>query len=132
MLNPLTEAQLRHLREQLVNRLAELQQEVHEILVRSDEEHYLELAGRVHDLEDQSLATLLVDVNLADVDRHVQEIREVEEALGRMAQASFGICRHCQQPIEYERLLAAPTAERCVTCQAEYERTHRQPAHPTL
>jgi len=132
MAERLTAPQLKSLKQQIRTRLEDKRAEVREILLRADEEHYGELAGQVHDLEDQSLADLLVDVTLADIDRHVREIRALETALGRMAQDLYGICRECQADIGHERLQAYPTAERCVDCQAEYERTHAQPGRPTL
>lgn len=38
-------------------------------------------------------------------------LREVEQALERIATGTFGQCRHCGQPISEERLTANPAAE---------------------
>lgn len=43
---------------------------------------------------------------------------EVEAALGRLDDGTFGICESCQQPISAERLEALPTARRCMACAA--------------
>ena len=104
-----------------------LRDETREALTRSDNEGYAEIAGRVGDLEDQSLADLLVDVNLAAVTRDVGEIRAVERALRRIALGTYGICVSCGQPIERERLEAYPTANRCAACQRAYEHDHATP-----
>jgi DnaK suppressor protein len=122
---PYFEHKLRH-------RWCELRDETREVLARSENEGYAEIAGRVADLEDQSLADLLVDVNLAAVTRDVQEIRAVEGALKRIALGTYGTCVSCGQPIERERLEAHPTANRCAACQRAYERDHATAPTPRL
>ena len=44
---------------------------------------------------------------------------EVDRALLRMEQGSYGICVQCGQEIPQERLLARPSADRCVSCAQE-------------
>ena len=44
---------------------------------------------------------------------------EVDRALLRMEQGTYGICVRCGQPIPHDRLLARPSADRCVTCAQE-------------
>src|SRR5690348_2555527 len=121
-----------HFEHKLRDRWCELRDETRETLARSDNEGYADIAGRVHDLEDQSLADLLVDVNLAEVTRDVQEIRSIERALKRIALGTYGTCVSCGQPIERERLEAHPTANRCAVCQRAYERDHVTTPTPRL
>jgi len=116
----------------LRERWVELRDETSEALSRSDNETYADIAGRVSDLEDQSLADLLVDVNMAEVTRDVQEIRSIERALKRIALGTYGVCVSCGQPIEPERLEAHPTANRCATCQRAYEHDHATAPTPRL
>jgi DnaK suppressor protein len=44
-------------------------------------------------------------------------LREVEAALRRVEQGSFGICQECEEPISAKRLQALPWAKFCVRCQ---------------
>jgi DnaK suppressor protein len=125
-------AEYSHFEHKLRDRWCELRDETREALARSDNEGYAEIAGRVGDLEDQSLADLLVDVNLAEVTRDVQEIRAIERALRRIALGTYGICVSCGQPIERERLEAYPTANRCAVCQRAYEHGHASTPTPKL
>ena len=113
-----------HFEHKLRDRWCELREETREVLARSDNEGYVDIAGRVGDLEDKSLADLLGDVNLAEVSRDVQEIRAVERALKRIELGTYGICVSCGQPIERERLEAYPTANRCAACQRAHEHNH--------
>jgi uncharacterized protein (DUF983 family) len=43
-----------------------------------------------------------------------------------------GACNDCGEPIGYNRLMAYPTAKRCVQCQEVYEKTHAGNLHPKL
>ncbi len=109
-----------------------LRDETRQALTGTDNEGYADIAGRVSDLEDQSLADLLVDVNLAQVTRDVEEIRAVERALRRIALGTYGVCVSCGQPIERERLEAYATANRCAVCQRAYEHDHATTRTPRL
>lgn len=124
--------QRRDLKERLETRFRELWEIIRQELLNSDEEQYADLAGRVHDSGDESVADLLADVNLAVIDRHVEEIREVESAILRMSAGTFGLCIDCNEEIAAERLIAYPSAPRCMRCQSRWERDYAQPGHSKL
>ncbi|HYW91604.1 MAG TPA: TraR/DksA family transcriptional regulator [Gammaproteobacteria bacterium] len=123
----LTERQITECRDLLRERSRELRELMRAELEASEDESYAELAGRVHDLGEAALADLLTDLELAEVDRHVAEFREIEAALLRIAQGTYGTCGDCGNPIRVERLRVNPTARRCLRCQEIYERTHEHP-----
>ena len=116
----------------LRGRTGVLRQEIRDALLRSDAEPYVQLAGQVHDAADEAIADLLVDVNLSDITRDVEECRDIEGALTRIATRAFGICVSCREPIGLDRLEAYPTAKRCLTCQQLHDRRFATPATPTL
>ena len=128
----LTERQLAELRRKLEHRRDELQEEIRQELIRSDDEHYIDLAGRVHDVGEQSVADMLSDFQIAIIDRQLSELRGVEGALQRISMGTYGVCFECRGDISYERLLAQPTATRDVVCQEMYEKTHAHEGGPTL
>src|SRR5262245_11570622 len=84
---------------------------------RADSEKYADVAGQVNDTEDKALADLVVDVNNAEVTRDVEELRQIQSALERIATGDYGICIRCGAEIPRERLDVYPTAERCLSCQ---------------
>jgi len=127
-----TTRQVGELRTKLEERHQQLRAEIRQELLDSDEEHYIDLAGQVHDLEEESVADLLIDLGLAIIDLHINEIRDIEAALRRMNVGAYGICIDCDDEVEIERLRAFPTAKRCLPCQANYERNHAGNATPTL
>src|SRR5574340_774582 len=104
------------LKQALLQRQQQLIEEIRDELVRSGEQHYIDLAGRVTDLADESVADLLADLGAAMVDRQVIEMRAIEAALKRLAAADFGSCIDCGVDIPLARLQAYPTAERCIDC----------------
>lgn len=128
----LNDKQLGEFKKMLDERFAELREEIRQELLESDEAHYIDLAGQVHDLEEESVADLLIDLELAEIDRHVEEIREIDAALMRIARGIYGVCAECEDEIELDRLRAYPTARRCEPCQANFERNHAGPRHSTL
>jgi RNA polymerase-binding protein DksA len=113
-------------------RQSALRDEIREDLRKSDDDRARLYADRVHDVEDESVADLLVDLDLAEIDRDLGELREVEAALGRIDQGSYGSCATCDGPIGEERLEANPAALRCLGCQAMHEKTYAHPGTPTL
>ena len=119
-----TTKQLGELKSKLEERHRQLRHEIREELLASDEEHYIDLAGQVHDLEEESVADLLVDLGLAIIDMHINEIRDIEAALRRMHVGAYGACIDCDIEVEIDRLRAFPTAKRCLPCQANYERNY--------
>lgn len=120
------------LRRTLEARLHGLREDIRAELARSNEESHIELAGRVHDIEDEALADLLVDVNLDAVARHQHEVRDIENALARMRVGTYGRCVDCGTDIDPARLEAWPTAARCRECQEVRERTHASGRQPSL
>ena len=128
----LTDDQLAQLKAALQQRYLELREEIRSELERSGNQHYADLAGSVADPGDASVADMLVDLNANLVDRQVNEIREVEATLKRLAELDFGDCIECGGEIGFERLMAYPTAQRCVRCQELHEKTYLHENNPTL
>ena len=58
-----------HFNRRLRERWLALREEIRSTLLRADVESYADIAGEVHDLEDESLADLLTDVSHAQVTR---------------------------------------------------------------
>ena len=50
-----------------------------------------------------------------------RELSQIERALARMKQGTYGLCEHCQAKIPVARLNALPFSTTCVECQREME-----------
>jgi DnaK suppressor protein len=53
-----------------------------------------------------------------------RELRQIERALTKMKQGSYGTCELCQTKIPVERLNALPYSTMCVKCQREVENSN--------
>ncbi len=126
----LTDDQILELKTLLKEEYMELRQEISQELLASDNERYIELAGLVHDMEDESVADLLVDIGLASIDRHIHALQAVDAALMRMSTGEYGLCVECGCAIGYPRLKAGPSASRCLLCQDKFEHTHFRAGKP--
>lgn len=129
----LTPTQLSRLDDELTSRYEALLEEVRDELEASENQQYVELIGRTPaDTGDESVGDMLADLNLGIIDRHIQEIRDIEAAKARGKDGSFGTCIDCRADIGFERLLAYPTAKRCFACQQQHEKIYAHAATPTL
>ncbi len=50
----------------------------------------------------------------------------LEEALLRIKKGTFGVCKVCQQLIPKARLMAVPTATKCVNCKEETKKKEQE------
>jgi RNA polymerase-binding transcription factor DksA len=132
MTHQLLPAEITTLKTALRYRLDALLEEVRLDLLKSDDDRVALLADRVRDVGDESLADLIVDLDLADTDRDLEELRDVEAALARIGLGIYGMCVDCGGPIPVERLTAFPTAKRCEPCQRMREKTYAQKNKATL
>ncbi|HSQ81234.1 MAG TPA: TraR/DksA family transcriptional regulator [Casimicrobiaceae bacterium] len=129
----LSRSHVTELAEQLDRRRESLLEEVRDELEHSENQQYIEIIGRVPpDVGDQSVGDALADLNLAIIDRHVEELRDIDAAKLRIKDGSFGICIDCGGDIGFERLRAYPTAKRCRPCQEHREKTYAHQGTPSL
>ena len=128
----LTPGQTEELRGMIEARRRALQAELHEGVDRARADGFAELAGPAPDAGDESVATLIGDIDHADVSRDLAELRALDAARNRMEDGSYGVCVDCGGEIEYERLKAAPAAFRCISCQRLHEKTYVTPSGSSL
>jgi DnaK suppressor protein len=120
------------MRARLRERASQLRAEIRSTLERSVDETHAKIAEQARDTEDDSFSNLIVDLNLAEIDRDAGELRRIDTALARINEGSYGQCESCGQEIPQARLQAEPTALRCVQCQELFEKTHAVGATPRL
>ena len=51
----------------------------------------------------------------------VNALREINNALQKLKEGTYGVCEICEKPIGYRRLEAMPSARLCIKCKAEQE-----------
>ncbi len=68
------------------------------------------------------------ELAIRTLDRESHLLRNVRGALQRMAEGSYGICMHCEEPISPKRLEAVPWASFCIRCQEIADRNQDEGA----
>jgi RNA polymerase-binding protein DksA len=131
-MSKLTMRQIRSLEQQLQTEKADLLEAAHAELLRGEESPYTAIAGEAPDIGDQATATAINDFDNEIARRHGQTLRDIDNALQRIAGHTYGECGDCGEDIGYQRLNAFPTATRCVACQTLRERVYAHEQHPTL
>jgi DnaK suppressor protein len=62
------------------------------------------------------------ELAIRNLDRESSLLRNVEAALARIANGSYGTCVHCDEEINPKRLNAVPWASFCIRCQEAADR----------
>ena len=75
----------------------------------------------VQDVGDLSELDLNRSTELDLASRNSQLIEEIDDALSRIDDGTYGQCKRCGKPIDEERLKAMPTAKYDAKCQAAIE-----------
>ena len=81
---------------------------------------------------DLSLRDLIQELALQLGERESQMVADIDQALLRIDEGSYGQCARCGKPIDERRLEALPTARYDAACQAAIEQAMGMSATPTL
>lgn len=103
--------------------------------VRSKQERALEY-GAADDGPKDSVDMSLQDVNqelaLRLGERESRMVADIDQALLRIEEGSYGTCTRCDKDIPLARLEALPTARHCAPCQEIIEAGDGDDEHSTL
>ena len=126
-------------KEQIGKLQARLQQDraaalgtVQDEIQRTSDPDDLSLEKIPSDAGDRSEADLETDTTISMAQRHAAELQEIDAALARIADGSYGTCEECDGNIGAPRLEAQPTARRCIACQEQLEQRPDAPPRPTM
>ena len=101
--------------------------------VRVDQAAALELSDDgVKDTVDMSLMDVNKELALRLGERESQMLADIDQAILRIKEGSYGICARCGKLIEERRLEALPTARFDAACQAAIESANGEDEHATL
>lgn len=71
---------------------------------------------------DQADASYSADYSLAWTEKVNRQIREIDEALERIKEGTYGICQNCGEDIPEGRLEVRPKAKFCAQCKEDLEK----------
>jgi RNA polymerase-binding transcription factor DksA len=132
MTTALSAEELSRIREQLSGRERQLLDELRSGRERAESESFERVASEVPDAGDASVADVAADGLSAERQRDFEELGDVQDALARIENGSYGTCLTCGEPIEPQRLRALPTAKYDLRHQEGIERQDGGSATPTL
>jgi DnaK suppressor protein len=81
---------------------------------------------------DLSLRDVIEELALRLGERESQMVADIDQALMRLEEGSYGLCARCGKVIDEERLEAIPTARFDAACQALIEQQKGTAARPTI
>ena len=89
--------------------------------VQNTPEQIGEGTARTH-LADLGTDSFEQSADLGLAEQISRTIADVDRALDRIEEGTYGVCRGCGKAISIERLEAIPSAARCAQCQSAVER----------
>lgn len=119
---------LKHFESLLRNQLRQYTEQI-----RTDQAAALELYDDgVKDSVDLSVQDLQKEIALRLGEKSSQAVADIDQALLRIKEGTYGMCARCGKPIDERRLEAMPTARYDAACQAIIESADGEDDLPTL
>lgn len=102
------------LRDEIVNKISQ------EMGTKVDEDPRMSTLSTM-DIGDLSQLDLNEDIDYTLLNMQIERLREVENALDRLEEGTYGVCEECGASINLERLNVLPFTTCCVQCQERRE-----------
>ncbi|WP_281888087.1 TraR/DksA C4-type zinc finger protein [Paenibacillus sp. YYML68] len=132
----LTSSQLQELKHKLTDEQRWLQEHLHsrehDGLADSLREQTNELSAYDNHPADLGSEMFERSKDIALLENAERHLTDVNEALDRMNDGTYGQCRTCGKPISFERLQALPTASYCVEHVPDPNESERRPVEEQL
>ena len=122
----MTKKELANVKQILLKHKAELQKEIGHIskesMTRSPKETSGDLSSYSFHMADMASDNYERDLSMDLVTSEHKALYEIEEALDRLEEGTFGNCESCDKKIARERLMAIPYTRFCRECQEKEEK----------
>jgi DnaK suppressor protein len=121
-------AKIQHFKQLLLTELR-----LHARHVSEDQAAALDAAGEdAKESADLASRDVIQETALKLGDQESQMVADIDQALLRIEEGSYGICVRCGRPIDERRLEAMPTARYDADCQSAIEVASGMKSRPTL
>jgi DnaK suppressor protein len=107
-------------------------EKVHKMLIEQKQEILQKIRKRKDELTNQGgdfidIATdsLEHELNYIFEEREREKLQNIDQALKRIQEGTYGECEECGDDIELERLLALPFTRLCLDCKSKQERQRK-------
>ena len=116
----LTKEQIKQFRQLLITERVRLAAEIksiaHDTSI-SPREASGDLSGYTVHMADMAADTYERELSMNIVSSEQETLYQIDDALKRLDDGSYGLCQQCSQPITMSRLKAVPYASLCINCQ---------------
>ena len=125
----LTKEQVKQFRQLLITERAKLAEEIKSIardVSTSPREASGDLSAYTVHLADMAADTYDRELSMNIVSSEQEILYQIDDALKRLDDGSYGTCLQCSQPITMSRLKAVPYASLCISCQRVKEQKNKR------
>ena len=91
-------------------------------LKKSQKDAAGDISGYTYHMADVATDTYDREFSLGLASNERQSLYELEDAIKKIEEGTFGICEECKSPISKTRLKVVPFARLCVKCQERKEK----------
>jgi len=125
----LSKDQLKQFRQLLITERAKLASEIRSITQnasKSPREASGDLSAYTVHMADMAADTYERELSMNIVSSEQELLYQIDDALKRLDDGTFGTCQQCSQPILMSRLKAVPYASLCIACQRTKEQKSKR------
>ena len=125
----LSKDQIKQLRQLLITERAKLAEEIKSIArdaATSPRDASGDLSAYTIHMADMAADTYDRELNMNIASSEQELLYQIDDALKRLDDGSYGICQQCNQPIAMSRLKAVPYASMCIACQRSKEQKNKR------
>lgn len=112
---------LRELKNGLLKKRAEIVKEAKDEIAKYVSGENRQLVDTAVDEGDWAVVDISEDLNLMRLDAHRKLMLDIDEALRKINEGTYGICEDCGEEISEKRLGVMPTATLCISCKENKE-----------
>lgn len=94
-----------------------------EIISQAQLEREIDMDG---DETDIIQGNILAEMNARLNTRASTKLRQIENALAKIEDKSYGLCQDCEEPIPEKRLIINPHFQTCISCAEDREIEEKQ------
>ncbi len=128
----LTKAQLKEFRQLLLELRVKFADEIRAIAreaSKNPREASGDLSSHTFHMADMSSDTYERELSMNIISSEQQVLYQIDEALKRIDEGTYGMCQQCNTPILLSRLKAVPYASMCIACQRiKEQKSKHQPS----
>ena len=125
----LNRQQLKQFRQLLITERAKLASEIRSLAqdaAKSPREASGDLSAYTVHMADMAADSYEREVSMNIVSSEQELLYQIDDALKRLDDGTFGVCQQCSQPITMSRLKAVPYASMCIACQRTKEQKSKR------